>query len=179
MRKKILGLFFLFLLVLLFTGCEQAINIPDELSAIQAYDKEVIVTIMDALEIEKSSDFPEYSHGSINGQVSYYVEASWEHKIDLDISLRKWVASDGTEVSGTLRLSIHFDSSDTPVIDYLNIDGYLTYEGTIAIFEEGFANDSSESGEFIIRNNNFICYLLSKDGESILNTLDIYINNKK
>jgi hypothetical protein len=178
MKKKFLGFFVLILLVFLFTGCEQAINIPDEMAAVQAYDKEVIVAIMDELETKIPSDFTEIYFGTINEKISYIVDDYEDDEVGLIITLEKWVASDGTEISGNLYLDINYDSFDSSyVIDYLYNYAYLIYEGTVARFNENIFNDTSVIAEFTFENNGFICYSLTIDGESIID-LDYYSENR-
>ena len=184
MKKKTIGFFVLILLVFVFTGCEQVIempdeltvtqssttvNIPDALSDAQAYDKEAVIVIMDELETYTLSEFDEDDMGTINDEISYYFD-DCNGDFELTITLNKWVTSDGTKISGVLNFEIDHEDD---VINSIDNEGYLAYEGTIVFFYETIDNTVSESNEFEFGNNKFICYSLSIDGQSIISMINL------
>lgn len=181
MKRKIAFVLAVLVMTLSFTGCEQQMPLTEILSTVQGYNEEIQAMVASQVENSLPDSFTESDLIAIDDGISCRVGFINSRSLVLGLTLNDWVASDGTKISGSIQMDIHYqdaaDDASTEYISSIESTAVMNYDLTSASFSEEAFDNTPETAVFTYDHASFQCYSLLVDGKPFIASFPYSVRN--
>ena len=171
-KKFVMALLLVILMTVPFTGCEAAPPLSAIVSTTKGYNDEIIALIVSHVVGQTPADFTADSAIEIDERINCFVDYTDTSVINLSMTLDDWVASDGTEVSGTLDIYIDYYTSPVHVSRVRMRPAMLYFDRTSINFETEIYDGDADDVAFTSENHSFLCLSLIVDGDTLITSMN-------
>lgn len=168
MKRKFVAALVLAIVLGTFMSCENVPTLPEILTTVKGYNDEFIVLVLSLTEDVAPTEFTEGESLTFDEGMTALVDYAGSDELNLIMTLDRWVASDGTEINGTVVLDIEYYTSPVSISTIRIAPSMINFDRTSVSYVTELIDDDSTNVSFTPEYNFFFCASLIVDGEILI-----------